>query len=298
MTHPPGPEPGRAHEPGRAREPRPARESGGGSAAQPHRRASGSSHRADPVWAGVVEVLAEREAARPGAALEVVDVGGGSGAYAVQLARRGHRVTVIDPSPNALATLERRAKDADVADRIRAIQGDAGGLTELVPAGEADLVLCHGVLDVVDDPVEAAGQVAALAADDAPVSVVVAGRHGAVVGRVLTGHLPEALAILRSPDGTYGGSDPLPRRFTADSIADLLAGAGLTVRLVRGVRAFGDLIGSGGPGGGGPGGDTGSGEVVSSPDVAMIDELVADDPVFRSVAATLHVVADRRPGDG
>lgn len=247
-------------------------------------RAAGSPARNDPVWDGIVAVLAEREALRPGAALEVVDVGGGSGVHAVQIAARGHRVTVVDPSPNALATLERRALDADVADRITPIQGDTAGLTDLLPPGRADLVLCHGVLDAVEDPGAAAGAVAALAADSAPVSVVVAGRNGAVVSRVFAGHVADALAILRSAEGTYGGPDPLPRRYTIEGVIGLLAAAGLTTRTVRGVRTFADIIGSGG-----------TDEIPDSAEVAAIDDLVADDPAFRMFAATLHVVADRRP---
>ena len=84
--------------------------------------------------------------------LDIVDVGGGTGVVAIPLASRGHRVTVIDPSPDALASLERRAADSGVTDRIRALQGDAADLADLVPAHEADAVLCHRVLEVLDAP--------------------------------------------------------------------------------------------------------------------------------------------------
>ena len=40
--------------------------------------------------------------------LDIVDVGGGTGGVAIPLAGRGHRITVVDPSPDALASLERR----------------------------------------------------------------------------------------------------------------------------------------------------------------------------------------------
>lgn len=246
---------------------------------RPTRRGSGSGPPIDTVWAALESILDGGDADR---VLEVVDVGGGSGVQAVRIAERGHRVTVVDPSPNALATLERRARDAGVIDRIVAIQGDAGGLAGLVPAGGADLVLCHGVLDVVDDPVEAIAQVAALAAPDALVSVVVAARHGAVVSRVIAGHIREAMAILQSSEGTYGGADPLPRRFTVDGLVGLLADAGLAVRQVRGVRTFGDLVGGGL--------DDGS---VGTAEVAKIDAMVSGDAAFQSLAATLHLTALR-----
>lgn len=199
-----------------------------------HLGALGTRHRSDPVGHVVVAALAEWESARPDLPANVVDVGGGSGADAVQIARRGHRVTVVDPSANALATLERRAADAQVADQIVAAQGEIGSLSDIIPVAEADFVLCHGVLEVVDEPLTAIRELATVAARGAVVSVVVTNRHGAVAGRVITGHLTEALAIAQSTDGTYGPHDPLPRRFTVDAMRDALADAGLTTSMIRG----------------------------------------------------------------
>ena len=85
----------------------------------------------------------------------VLDIGGGTGGFAVRVAGLGHRVTVVDPSPDALAALARRADEQDVADRITGLQGDFGNLRDLAPEGGVDLVLCHGVLGLVDDPADA-----------------------------------------------------------------------------------------------------------------------------------------------
>ncbi len=46
-------------------------------------------------------------------------------------------------------------RDAGGSAQVRAVQGDATELSGLVPAGEFDVVLCHSVLEVVDDPAEA-----------------------------------------------------------------------------------------------------------------------------------------------
>ncbi len=62
----------------------------------------------------------------------VVDIGGGTGGFAVRLAELGHQVTVVDPSPDALAALGRRAAESDVADRVTGVQGDLAGLADLV----------------------------------------------------------------------------------------------------------------------------------------------------------------------
>ena len=67
------------------------------------------------VWAALDPLVSA------GTALRVLDVGGGSGMFAVPLARLGHRVTVVDPSADALATLHRRAQTAGVANDLRKI---------------------------------------------------------------------------------------------------------------------------------------------------------------------------------
>src|ERR1700738_3341139 len=108
--------------------------------------------------------LAAARSRRGGAPPRGLDVGGGSGMWAVPLAVAGCAVTVVDPSPNALATLRRRAEEAGVAGRVTAVQGDTDALGELAPAGAADLVLGHGLLEVVDDARAAAAAMAAAAA--------------------------------------------------------------------------------------------------------------------------------------
>jgi ubiquinone/menaquinone biosynthesis C-methylase UbiE len=100
----------------------------------------------------VIWAVLRAELDRAGRPLRVVDVGGGTGGFAAPLAEAGHHVTVVDPSPDALASAARRAADAGLSGRITAVQGDADGLGDLVEPGSVDLVLCHAVLEVVDDP--------------------------------------------------------------------------------------------------------------------------------------------------
>ncbi|MEO7070510.1 MAG: methyltransferase domain-containing protein, partial [Nostocoides sp.] len=93
------------------------------------------------VW-GSVSALAARRRDELGRPLRVVDIGGGTGGLTVPLAEQGHHVVVVDPSPDALASLRRRAAESGVADRITALQGDAETAADLVAAqtGGADLV--------------------------------------------------------------------------------------------------------------------------------------------------------------
>jgi len=200
-----------------------------------------TSVRTSAVWQSVRALVAEREQ-QLGRTLRVIDLGGGTGGLAVPLAQLGHQVTVIDPSLDALASLSRRASDSGVADRILAVQGDAANLLEVHPDADADLVCCHGALELVDDPAATLRSVAAVLADGGYVSLVVATRMAAVLSRALSGQFAQAQQALTSDDGRWGPADPLPRRFDADGVTDLVAGAGLALHDMHGVRIFSDLV--------------------------------------------------------
>jgi ubiquinone/menaquinone biosynthesis C-methylase UbiE len=188
-----------------------------------------SSVRTGVVWDAVAARL------DPGA--RVVDIGGGTGGFAVRLAQQGHAVTVVDPSPDALAALGRRADEAGVADLVTGVQGDLTDLDTHIPAGSADVVLCHGVLEVVPDPAVALRSIAGVLGEGGLLSLLVAQRHAAVVARAMAGHFQQALALLDDPAATGRG-----HRYTADEVTALLADAGFTVEATRAVRVFADLV--------------------------------------------------------
>jgi SAM-dependent methyltransferase len=227
--------------------------------------------------------LAAARSRRGGAPPRVLDVGGGSGVWAVPLAVAGCAVTVVDPSPNALATLQRRAEEAGVAGRVTAVQGDTDALGELAPAGAADLVLGHGLLEVVDDARAAAAAMAAAAAAGGAVSVLVASRYAAVLARALAGRLSDASALLDDADGRSGPADPLLRRFDASGLAELLASVGLRVEVLQGQGVVADLL---------------PGTVLEvNPSVAEalteFELAAAARPPLRDIATRLHAMARR-----
>ncbi len=235
------------------------------------------SARTAAVWAVLRREL-ERHAGRE---LTVLDVGGGTGGFAVPLAEAGHTVTVVDASPDALAALTRRAADAGVADRVHAVQGDGDALAGLVEPGSVDLILCHSVLEIVDDP---AGVVAAIATALRPggtVSLLVAGKAAAILGRAINGHLKGATALAADPEGRAGARDTLRRRYDAESATALLTSAGLTTEQTHGVRVLADLLPAA--------------VVEQDPQTLLALELeLSSRPPFRDIASQLHLFA-RKP---
>ncbi|GGX40083.1 class I SAM-dependent methyltransferase [Streptomyces chartreusis] len=241
-----------------------------------------ASLRTAVVWEVLQDALDRRVKATGRQALDVLDAGGGSGNFAVPLARLGHRVTVVDPSPNALFALERRAAEAEVADRVKGVQGDAHGLFDVAERGGYDVVLCHGVLEYVDDPAEGIRNAVAALRSEGVLSLLAAGLGGAVLARALAGHFKEAKQALQDPDGRWGQGDPMPRRFTAEQLTELVEGAGLRVGAVHGVRVFADLV---------PGVlvDTEPGALEA---LLKLEEAAAELSAFHSVATQLHVLGE------
>ncbi|WP_328306594.1 class I SAM-dependent methyltransferase [Actinomycetospora sp. NBC_00405] len=232
-----------------------------------------------------VELNAARSR-RGGVAPRVLDVGGGSGTWAVPLAADGCEVTVVDSSANALAVLRSRARESGVAGGVRAVQGDVDALADVVADAEADLVLGHGLLEYVDDPAEACRALALATVPGGALSLLVAGRFAAVLSRVVAGRLEEARRVLVDPSGRWGADDPLRRRMDVEEIRTLVEAEGqLSVERVQGHRVLADLV---------PDGvlDTGGG--VPDP-LAELEDIAAGTPPLRDMASQLHVLA-RRPG--
>jgi S-adenosylmethionine-dependent methyltransferase len=231
------------------------------------------SARSAVVWAGLETVVQD-------GARDVLDIGGGTGGLAVRVGALGHRVTVVDPSPDALAALDRRAREHDVA--VTGRQGDLSSLLDVVGPDSADVVLCHGVLEVVDDPAAALATLARVVRPGGVLSLLVAQRHAAVIARAMAGHFQQALEMLE-PTGPVAPSGRTGRRHTYDELTALATGAGFVVDTVHAVRVFTDLV---------PGSllDLEPGATAA---LVELEQAVATRPEYLPLATQLHLLAHR-----
>ncbi|MFI7615583.1 class I SAM-dependent methyltransferase [Nonomuraea terrae] len=203
----------------------------------------------------------------------VLDVGCGQGTQALQVARRGHRVTALDSSQELLDQLT-AALTPDLA--VEVVHGSADEL----PAGPFDVVLCHGVLMYFEDPAPVLRAIAAVVRPGGLVSLLVRNGDALALRPGLRGDW--TIAQRAFDEMSYGNRIGVTAR--ADRRADLwsaLAEHGLSVEDWYGVRVFTD----------------------QAPDDAPVPEDLQDllaceeragrtDP-YRQVAALTHLIVRR-----
>lgn len=207
--------------------------------------------------------------------LRVLDLGGGSGVYAVPIAADGHSVEVLDHSNDALATLARRAEAEGVGDRVTGRNVDLDQLTEPMHRHSVDVVLCHRVLEFVESPAQMLASAAAALGAGGMLSLLVANRPGAVLSRIISGKLDEANAVLDRSTSAQAG-----HRFDADEVRRLVERLGLRVTHVRGIGLISELNPTEA--------DTAAGRALA--------QRVAADPYLVHAAPLLHLVAVREHG--
>ena len=229
--------------------------------------------RSSLVWDVLTGVISARVAATGRPALDIVDVGGGTGGLAVPFAALGHNVTVVDPSPDALAAAQRRAAEAGA--RLTSVQGEAASLDSLV--GPADLVICHNVLEYVDEPAAAMSAIARVLRPSATVSVLASNAVAAVLHRALAGRFAEARVLLADAAAST------PRRFTLPELTALLEQAGLQAGEAHGLRILTGLV---------PGALL-DGDAAATEALRALEEAAASTPPLRDIAAQLHVLGHR-----
>ena len=176
--------------------------------------------------------------------LRGLDLGCGTGATAVRLARLGIHMTLLDSSSAMLDIAKRAARKAGVDRKIALNHGDAAQVANLFPARSFDVVLCHNILEYVDDPVAVLrGAARAMRDSSAILSVIVRNQAGEVLkAAIQAGDLAAAEQNLTAQWGhesLYGGK---VRLFTAESLQVMLMEASLAVTAKRGLRVVSDYL--------------------------------------------------------
>ena len=162
----------------------------------------------------------------------------------VRLARLGLHVTLLDSSAEMLNIAERTAREAGVTQSVALKHGDATQLADLFRARSFDVILCHNILEYVDDPCAVLRSAArALRDRSSIISVFVRNQAGEVLkAAIKDGDLAAAERNLTAEWGNeslYGGR---VRLFTAESLQAMLLESSLAVTAERGARVMSDYL--------------------------------------------------------
>lgn len=179
-----------------------------------------------------------------GRGLCALDVGCGTGVLAVRLARVGFHVTLLDSSAAMLEIAKRAASNAGVAQNIAVKHGDATKIAAMFGEECFDLILCHNVLEYVEDPSAVLrGAPRALRNSSAILSLLVRNRAGEVLkAAIKAGDLAAAeqnLTAESAQESLYGGN---VRLFTPSGLASLFRESSLEIIAERGVRVVSDYL--------------------------------------------------------
>ena len=198
--------------------------------------------RLDLTLAAVEEFMPSLPSTKP---LRALDLGGGTGAAAVNLARRGVEVTVLDSSLAMLNLAERTVLKAEVGDKVVLQHGDVAQTGKLFAGEFFDIVLCHNVLEYVECPGAVISDCARLMRHDPPglLSILVRNRAGELLkAAIRAGDLEaaeHALTATWGHESLYGGR---VRLFTPDELLAMSKEAGLELIAERGVRVVADYL--------------------------------------------------------
>jgi S-adenosylmethionine-dependent methyltransferase len=180
-----------------------------------------------------------------GRSLRGLDLGCGTGATAVHLARLGIHMMLLDSSSAMLDIAKCAAREAGVDGRIALNHGDAAQVANLFPAESFDIVVCHNLLEYVDDPNSVLSAAARVLQSDSTgiLSVLVRNWAGEVFKAGVKagdlGAVERNLTTMWGDESLYGGR---VRLFTLDSLQVMAEGASLSVSAERGVRVISDYL--------------------------------------------------------
>jgi ubiquinone/menaquinone biosynthesis C-methylase UbiE len=197
--------------------------------------------RTELIWTGLAPFL--QQAATPH---YVLDVGGGTGAFALRLAAQGQRVLLLDPARGMLDLATAKAKrilTGKARENLRVQQGTIMDLRPRQLKNSFTAVLCHNILEYAVGPQQILNRMRELIHEDGFVSVAAANRDAEPLRTAV--HQQDPRAALQLVDKTvhpatlFGG---YRRVYSLHELVAMLDEAGFSSVAVRGVRVACDFL--------------------------------------------------------
>jgi S-adenosylmethionine-dependent methyltransferase len=194
-------------------------------------------HYATPRGRVRLELVLERLRHRlPPVPARILDAGGGTGAFAIPLAKIGYDVTLLDASDEWLERAERNAASAGVSLPL------VNAPMEELPLDQApfDAILCHTVLLYVEQPEAVLRALHSAARPAAILSLLEKNRDALALRPGLAGDYGEAHRLLDARD-SVGRLSVENRAHSLDEWSNMLLRTGWEVIEWAGCRLFSDV---------------------------------------------------------
>jgi S-adenosylmethionine-dependent methyltransferase len=176
--------------------------------------------------------------------LDILDAGGGNGRDSIPLAAEGHRLTIVDYSAEMLADAAHNATAAQAQERVALHQAELQALPELFPQPCFDVVLCHNVLQYVDDVPALLATVAGPLRPGGLLSIISVNRYTIPYrAAFFLGDLAQAYAKLDQRSDTAILFGTIMNQYSAEEIAAMLPAAGCAAIQDYGIRCICDYWG-------------------------------------------------------
>jgi len=176
--------------------------------------------------------------------MRILDAGGGNGLDSIPLAAQGHIVDIVDCSQEMLADVPYQATQVNAQERLTTHLADLGDISKLFPDSHFDLILCHNVLQYIDDVAALFRNLAELLKPGGLMSVVSINRYSIPYhAAFLDDNLTEALAQLDVCTSKCKTFDAVMTSYSADEISERMRKVGLVAEKDYGIRCICDYWG-------------------------------------------------------
>lgn len=175
--------------------------------------------------------------------LNILDVGGGNGVDAITYAQQGHSVTIIDVSAEMLADACRNAEIANVTERITCCHADLAELSTLFLEPEFDVILCHNVVQYVENLTSTLQTISYPLKPNGILSLIGGNRYSEAYREALQEHnFQAAQAKLDAHTIQSGVFETAIRLYRSQEVIELLQTVGFSIIKEYGIRCVWDYI--------------------------------------------------------
>jgi S-adenosylmethionine-dependent methyltransferase len=176
--------------------------------------------------------------------MNILDAGGGNGLDSIPFAKQGHFIDIVDYSREMLADVQHRALEEGVQDYITTRLADIRNVSDYFPPSQFDLVLCHNILQYMEDVPALLGNLSSLLRPGGVISVISINRYSTPYqAAFLDGDLTKALLQLDTRISTARIFGAVMTSYSAEEMKELLVRAGLAPEGEYGIRCICDYWG-------------------------------------------------------